>query len=234
MQYLENEDKRVSVFWSYPKEKIDNDTSNSIKTIVSFREKLLSMVHKKLLTMDDYNDMKRVFCKASVGKFFNCIFVAEIMFLMKEEDILHEIANLIENGFLSDNITKKSKASQIANLIVEIQGRIFALAYNSLYSLIPSGEDKISYLKKLSDYSDKCINEDTLIEFYNEWVNKSFKDEQLKIFLLDNHESFIKIVRILALQNLKKELASVEDVTTTYTKQKYAKNYYKIIAKNKW
>ena len=234
MQYLENEDKRVSVFWSYPKEKTDNDTSNNIKTIVSFREKLLSMVHKKLLTMDDYNDMKRVFCKASVGKFFNCIFVTEIMFLMKEEDILHEIANLIENGFLSDNITKKSKASQIANLIVEIQGRIFALAYNSLYSLIPSGEDKISYLKKLSDYSNKYINEDTLIEFYNEWVNKSFKDEQLKIFLLDNHESFIKIARILALQNLKKELASVEDVTTTYIKQKYAKNYYKIIAKNKW
>lgn len=223
--------KRVGSIWNYPLEKINGDTSPDIRKVVSFREKLLSMVDS-LITKDEYDEMIKIICKISASKFINTIDIFYLIFDVPGPNLLSEVDNLVAIELLDKDILTKTDIIKVTSLMIEIQNRLLYTARN-FFTEISKSENEVEYIENMLEQL-KESNSDyvkTLEDAYNSWIDNTFTDIKVKRFLQEKNSLFVKEIIKMAIQILNIKKATNKSAIESYSHNKKAKFYYNKIEK---
>lgn len=231
MKVVSRSNQRINIFWNYASDKVTINEQNDIKIIAEYREKLLLMVKQGKLTKDEYDKFRKSIGKMNIGKFVDCIFISNLIFDIPRCELLNEIKNLSNNGFLVINLECHDEIAQIFYLISEIQHKLLSVAS----SLTRQNEsDDIDYLENLLasfNIEDKQYLE-MLDEFYAEWVEKTFSIESIKSVMLNNKSLFKREVQKYAIMALNKAYAS-NNIPNIYERERHFNFLNKKLSNNK-
>lgn len=230
---------KVGTTWDYPLEKINENTSDEIKKIVSYRECALKKVKDGKWTEDEYKSFSKVIRKANLGRIIYFNNIIETLLNMDEEDIKCELDNLSNKEFYPIDSLYDSIPHMLANTIVLIDSKLLYMSGLAITEEEINEKDSIEFHEALLNDLDNDTSDYSILfkEVYNEYVNNTFVNEELKEVLLNYYDTvkalkrkkiFSKI-RLLYEDKVKKSSIRVyEVVSKRKTLDRRAKKKYEL------
>ncbi len=220
MKVVNRSTQRICMVWNYASDKVIINEQNDIKIITEYREKLLLMVKQGKLTKDEYDKLRKSIGKMNIGKFVDGIFISNLIFDIPRCELLDEVKNLSNNGFLVINLEDHDEIEQIFYLISEIQHKLLSVASSLTRQ---NGSDDIDYLENLlaSFNSEDKQYLEMLDEFYTEWVEKTFSVESIKSVMLNNKSLFKREVQKCAIMALNKAYYTSKNISYICERERY-------------
>lgn len=192
-------DKKVTGFWNYPIEKVNNETQDEIKMIVEFRERSLNKVKIGEWTEEEYKHFSSVIKTITINKFIELFDIADMLLELPREESKKEILHLTGHAFFNHSEDGKSDIHKLAFLISDLQAKLFSISNLPLTeeekNNNQSVDKKIEVLEEiLSEIKDDDSDYTKLFkETFNLWVLETFENEELKKVLLKQEEKLITI-----------------------------------------